>query len=188
MTSLTAAARASAERQVARFLPSAAQVGASLGPPRGEASPLDRLQQFIDAMGLCAHDAPAADASGGGGGVLVTTIHQVKGLEFDRVYAPFLEEGSLPLLAKGLEPHSREYVDHFEEERRLAYVALTRARKQLTLSWSETAEENEWRPAWSEHAGGGGPSARAPPAETLKRSRFLSALPAEPGEGRGRGA
>jgi len=64
--------------------------------------------------------------------VTLMTIHAAKGLEFDYVFIAGLEEGMFP--------HSRSYLDpkELEEERRLAYVALTRAKLQLYLSYAET--------------------------------------------------
>ncbi len=66
----------------------------------------------------------------GGDKVSVMTLHMSKGLEFDYVFILGLEEGILP--------HSRsmETMLDIEEERRLLYVGITRARKQVTLSWS----------------------------------------------------
>ena len=64
--------------------------------------------------------------------VTLMTIHAAKGLEFNHVFISGMEEG--------LFPHSRAYLDpkELEEERRLAYVALTRAKEQLYLTYAET--------------------------------------------------
>src|SRR5207237_6795169 len=61
--------------------------------------------------------------------VKLTTIHQAKGLEFEVVF--------LIMLCDGLFPSGRslEENDNLEEERRLSYVAITRAKKQLYLSY-----------------------------------------------------
>ncbi|MEA4895849.1 MAG: 3'-5' exonuclease, partial [Oscillospiraceae bacterium] len=59
--------------------------------------------------------------------VVMMTMHSAKGLEFDNVYIVGAEEGIFPGLRSIGEP------DEMEEERRLCYVALTRARKNLTL-------------------------------------------------------
>jgi DNA helicase II / ATP-dependent DNA helicase PcrA len=64
--------------------------------------------------------------------VQLMTVHAAKGLEFDAVFITGLEEG--------LFPHENSLSDHegLEEERRLMYVAITRARKRLYLSFSQT--------------------------------------------------
>jgi DNA helicase II / ATP-dependent DNA helicase PcrA len=60
-----------------------------------------------------------------GSGVLITTYHSAKGREFDCVFLPAFEQGSIPLLSKSA---------NLDEERRLAYVGFTRARKYLFIS------------------------------------------------------
>ena len=61
--------------------------------------------------------------------VNVTTIHGAKGLEFDIVYLVGCEQEIMPGMRKNAPP------DAIEEERRLCYVAITRARKQLNIRW-----------------------------------------------------
>jgi DNA helicase II / ATP-dependent DNA helicase PcrA len=95
--------------------------------------------------------------------VQLMTIHQAKGLEFDLVFVPALVEGRLPqprrrdgVSAVGglelppalLDPGVRGREDQLAEERRLAYVAMTRARRRLVLSWADRYEGGRaWRPS-----------------------------------------
>jgi DNA helicase-2/ATP-dependent DNA helicase PcrA len=71
-------------------------------------------------------------AQAGADAVQLMTVHSAKGLEFDAVFITGLEEG--------LFPHENAMADHdgLEEERRLMYVAITRARQRLYLSFSQT--------------------------------------------------
>ena len=76
----------------------------------------------------------AHERSGSADGVNLLTLHRAKGLEWDAVFLPALEEGGLPI---------RQAMDDDEglaEERRLLYVGLTRARTHLALSWAERRE------------------------------------------------
>lgn len=73
-------------------------------------------------------------------GVLISTLHGVKGLEYDRVYILNVNEGSIPYKKAVLEPA-------VEEERRLFYVGMTRARKNLQLCCVKRQYEKEREPS-----------------------------------------
>jgi DNA helicase-2/ATP-dependent DNA helicase PcrA len=102
-----------------------------------------------------------AQQEGSGVGVELATLHKAKGLEWDAVFLPMLEEGRLPAAQSTKRP------DLVAEERRLLYVGITRARRHLALSWAH------------ERSGGGkGSGARKP-------SRFLQEI-GEPGKAKAR--
>ena len=61
--------------------------------------------------------------------ISIMSVHASKGLEFDHLFVIGMEEGFFPLIGDGSD---------IEEERRLGYVAITRAKKELTLSYSES--------------------------------------------------
>jgi DNA helicase II / ATP-dependent DNA helicase PcrA len=71
-------------------------------------------------------------AQAGQDAIQLMTVHSAKGLEFDCVFITGLEEGLFP------HENSVADIDGLEEERRLMYVAITRARKRLYLSFSQT--------------------------------------------------
>jgi DNA helicase-2/ATP-dependent DNA helicase PcrA len=77
---------------------------------------------------LARRDATEADA--GGDGVTLSTLHRAKGLEWDAVFLPQLEDGTLPIR------QSSSDAEALAEERRLLYVGITRARRHLVLSWA----------------------------------------------------
>ena len=73
-------------------------------------------------------------------GVLISTLHGVKGLEYDFVYILNVNEGSMPYRKAVLEPA-------IEEERRLFYVGMTRARKKLALCYVRQQYEKKREPS-----------------------------------------
>src|SRR4051794_31049502 len=86
----------------------------------------------LDLAGFVAHLAERADAQHAPTvqGVTLASMHAAKGLEWDVVFVVGLVDGVLPISQSLSRPEA------VEEERRLLYVAATRAREQLTLSWS----------------------------------------------------
>jgi DNA helicase-2/ATP-dependent DNA helicase PcrA len=110
------------------------------------------LSGFLEDVSLVADSDQIPDGVDHGGVVTMMTLHTAKGLEFPTVFLTGMEEGIFP--------HSRTLGEReeIEEERRLAYVGLTRARKRLYLSRSE------YRSSW------GAPTYNPP-------SRFLAEIP-----------
>ncbi len=86
--------------------------------------PSDGLAGYLQHVALLT----SADTKGQGPAVRMMTVHAAKGLEFDHVFVAGLEEGTFPSMRVQDDPEG------LEEERRLMYVALTRARKTLFLS------------------------------------------------------
>jgi DNA helicase-2/ATP-dependent DNA helicase PcrA len=92
---------------------------------RARAGAAPTLHEYLELVSLV---APADDQSRG---ITLMTVHAAKGLEFPVVFVTGLEEGVFPSLRRGDGP------DEIAEERRLAYVSITRARERLFLTNAE---------------------------------------------------
>ncbi len=117
-------------------------------------NPEGSLTDFLERVSLVADSDEIPDDDESGGVVTLMTLHTAKGLEFPIVFLTGMEDGVFP--------HMRSLGDarELEEERRLAYVGITRARQRLYVTRSVT------RSAW-------GTPAFNPP------SRFLDEIPEE---------
>ena len=119
-----------------------------------EANPGGGVADFLEQVSLVADSDQIPDADEAGGVVTLMTLHTAKGLEFPVVFLTGLEDGVFPHL------RSLGHPKELEEERRLAYVGITRAQQRLYVSRAVV------RSAW------GAPSYNP-------SSRFLDELPAE---------
>ena len=88
-------------------------------------NPEGGLADFLENVALV---ADTDSLNEGGGSVTLMTLHSAKGLEFDNVFLPGMEENIFPLARASYDD------ELMEEERRLAYVGITRAKKRLFLS------------------------------------------------------
>ena len=100
-----------------------------LAPDTDTGETLSPLAAFLAHAALESGDN---QAQAGQDAVQLMTVHAAKGLEFDCVFITGLEEGLFP------HENSMSERDSLEEERRLMYVAITRARQRLYLSYSQT--------------------------------------------------
>ncbi|MFL6182734.1 MAG: DNA helicase PcrA [Actinomycetes bacterium] len=119
-----------------------------------EAAPEGTLADFLEQVALVADTDEIPEATEDGGVVTLMTLHTAKGLEFPVIFLTGMEDGVFP--------HMRSLGNstELEEERRLAYVGITRARERLYLS--RAVMRSAWgSPQWN------------PP------SRFLEEVPAE---------
>ncbi len=85
------------------------------------------LETFLHDLALEANDDQTSEDPGSRNQVTLMTLHAAKGLEYPRVYLVGMEEGILPHIRAVAE-------DTIDEERRLAYVGITRAREHLTMT------------------------------------------------------
>ena len=100
----------------------------------------DTLESFLEHVSL----ATSIDQEWEGEKVNMMTIHAAKGLEFDAVFLPGWEEGLFPH-QKSIEEKGQ---NGLEEERRLAYVGITRAKKEAYLSFAmKRAYHGDWMDA-----------------------------------------
>ena len=135
------------EDGAAAVRPVLAGLGLTKRPPAGRGKARDRWES-LDALSQLAAEffgaAPAATladlaaeldlrASAGHapgiGGVTLASLHAAKGLEWDAVFLPCLTDGAVPIVYA-------QTPEAIEEERRLLYVGITRARERLFLSWA----------------------------------------------------
>ena len=101
-------------------------------PPVVDAATGETLSPLAAFLTHAALEAGDNEAQAGQDAVQLMTVHASKGLEFDAVFITGLEEGLFP------HENSLSDRDGLEEERRLMYVAITRARKRLYLSHAQT--------------------------------------------------
>ncbi|WP_345409528.1 3'-5' exonuclease [Nonomuraea salmonea] len=101
-----------------------------------EANPEGTLVEFLEQVSLVADADQIPDSDGGQGVVTLMTLHTAKGLEFPVVFLTAMEDGVFPHVRSLGEPKE------LEEERRLAYVGITRAQQRLYLT--RAAVRSSW--------------------------------------------
>ncbi|MBE1565507.1 DNA helicase PcrA [Nonomuraea africana] len=101
-----------------------------------EANPEGTLVEFLEQVSLVADADQIPEGDGGQGVVTLMTLHTAKGLEFPVVFLTAMEDGVFPHIRSLGEPKE------LEEERRLAYVGITRAEKRLYLT--RAAVRSSW--------------------------------------------
>jgi DNA helicase-2/ATP-dependent DNA helicase PcrA len=109
--------------------PQAEEREANIGALLSDAQSFASLPDFLEEVALMS----SADTSSDGKKVTLMTLHAAKGLEFPVVFMVGMEEGIIP--------HSRVYEAgpaELEEERRLAYVGMTRAREELHMTYAQS--------------------------------------------------
>ena len=109
--------------------PQAEEREANIGALLSDAQSFASLPDFLEEVALMS----SADTGSDGAKVTLMTLHAAKGLEFPVVFMVGMEEGLIP--------HARVYEAgqaELEEERRLAYVGMTRAREELHLTYAQS--------------------------------------------------
>ena len=114
-------------------------------------SPSPTLEGFLEEMSLLSESDKTSSQSHS---VTLMTLHNSKGLEFNSIFIPGMEEGVFPSF------QSLGDLDREEEERRLAYVGITRARERLVFSYTRK------RKVWGKE-------------QFNRPSRFLEEIPSE---------
>ena len=142
------------------------QALAALADEVGAARPEARLRDLVDELDerARAQHAPAVD------GVTLSSLHAAKGLEWDSVLLVGLSEGLMPI-------SFADTPDAVEEERRLLYVGVTRAREHLHLSWTLSrtpAARASRKPSRFLDGVRPGASVRGPAAPTRKKKGALA--------------
>ena len=99
---------------------------------KGDEEDAAQLSELVAFLAYASLEAGEGQAQAGEDGVQLMTLHSAKGLEFPLVFLAGMEEGLFPN-ARSIEESGR-----LEEERRLAYVGITRARQKLVLSYAES--------------------------------------------------
>ncbi|MEO7447710.1 MAG: 3'-5' exonuclease, partial [Humibacillus sp.] len=157
LAELVAVAQEYDERRATELEESGGELPPGVEPE--DVGPAGALEEFLEQVSLVADaddipDSPEAQAGRDLGVVTLMTLHTAKGLEFPVVFLTGLEDGTFPHLRSLGDPKE------LEEERRLAYVGITRARERLYLSRAAV------RSAW------GAPQYNPP-------SRFLDEIPGD---------
>ncbi|MFE1320324.1 DNA helicase PcrA [Kitasatospora phosalacinea] len=99
-------------------------------PEGDEGPPVGSLADFLERVALVADSDQIPDEEDGAGVITMMTLHTAKGLEFPVVFLTGMEDGIFPHM------RALNQAKELEEERRLAYVGLTRARQRLYLTRS----------------------------------------------------
>ena len=159
LAELVAVAQEFDDRKAEEDIAAAVDGGLAPGQEPEDVGPAGALEEFLEQVSLVADadeipDSPDGDAGPDLGVVTLMTLHTAKGLEFPVVFLTGLEDGTFPHLRSLGDPKE------LEEERRLAYVGITRARERLYLTRAAV------RSAW-------GAPQYGPP------SRFLDEIPGD---------